>query len=38
MSGDNLSVIVIGLEGLEKFINNKVLKQKVGNMFKEHKK
>jgi protein phosphatase 2C family protein 2/3 len=38
LSGDNLSVIVIGLEGLEKFINNKVLKQKVGNMFKEHKK
>ena len=38
LSGDNLSVIVIGLEGLEKFINNKVLKEKVGNMFKNGKK
>ena len=38
MSGDNLSVIVIGLEGLEKYINNKMLKQKVGNMFKDGKK
>ena len=38
LSGDNLSVIVIGLEGLEKFINNKVLKEKVGNMFKDGKK
>ena len=38
MSGDNLSVIVIGLEGLEIYINNKMLKQKVGNMFKDGKK
>ena len=38
MSGDNLSVIVIGLEGLEKYISNKMLKQKVGNMFKDGKK
>ena len=38
LSGDNLSVIVIGLDGLEKFINNKVLKEKVGNMFKDGKK
>ena len=38
MSGDNLSVIVIGLEGLEKFINNQLLKKKVGSMFKDIKK
>ena len=38
MSGDNLSVIVIGLEGLEKYINNQLLKKKVGSMFKDMKK
>ena len=38
MSGDNLSVIIIGLEGLEKYINNQLLKKKVGSMFKDMKK
>ena len=38
MSGDNLSVIVIGLEGLEKYISNQLLKKKVGSMFKDVKK
>ena len=35
MSGDNLSVIIIGLEGLEKYLNNKINKERIGNMFKK---
>ena len=35
MSGDNLSVVIIGLEGLEKYLHNKINKEKIGNMFKK---
>lgn len=32
---DNLSCIIIGLEGLEKFLKNKMTKDKVNNNFKK---
>ncbi len=35
MSGDNLSVIIIGLEGLEKYLTNKINKERIGNVFKK---
>ena len=38
LSADNLTVIIIGLEGLEKYLQNKINKQKIGNMIKENSK
>ena len=35
MSEDNLSVIIIGLEGLEKYLTNKINKERIGNVFKK---
>ena len=38
LSADNLTVIIIGLEGLEKYLHNKINKEKIGNMIKENSK
>ena len=35
MSGDNLSVVIIGLEGLEKYLVNKINREKVVKTFKK---
>ena len=37
-ASDNLSCIVIGLEGLDKFLKNKITKEKVNNSFNNLKK
>jgi serine/threonine protein phosphatase PrpC len=38
LSADNLTVIIIGLDGLEKYLHNKINKEKIGNMIKENSK
>ena len=38
LTGDNLSCIVIGLEGLEKFLSNKCCKDKIKNEMIDKKK